>query len=495
MSKFWEKYNFGLLLIIFASWVIFLPGLFVYFSQDDFIHLSHSQNFKQVISAFNIFQKGEFPFYRPIPTQVYFYFGQKLFSLNPLGYHFINLGIFTINIIVVFRLLFKISNKRKIATLGTLFFAINSTHFAPLNSPAYVHELFFVLFAVLTVDFFIEWITFYRLRNYFFAILFFIFALMSKETSVILPLILVLIIIFLNNGFNLKKIFLSLTPFFSMLAIYLIGHFFYYGLAKSPSYQMILGSPTVNIFFWYILWALSTPNILIDFFGPGFKINQVFFQVAKISGWIYVIFFPLFVLFGIIISLHSIFGKFFLKKIIGFKFLFLGLLWFTVGLLPLIIYPLHKLATQQAFSLVGLSLFLGTVLCENIKNGSVGKILSFIFISIYLLIAVNSVILARKTHWIITSSKQSDSVIKFFKNTYPNLQKDAVIYFENGKVPVPEYGSSRQIYQALGDAVGLKLVLNKDDLNLYFEDINPLPEDLRNNTKVIRINSSDFLGY
>src|SRR3989338_8332919 len=87
------------LLVILYALIIFLPGFSLFFHQDDFIHMQVSQNLSQVINAFNIFSKGDFPFYRPIPTQIYFYIGKLVFGLNPLGYHTVNFLIFSANII------------------------------------------------------------------------------------------------------------------------------------------------------------------------------------------------------------------------------------------------------------------------------------------------------------------------------------------------------------------------------------------------------------
>lgn len=488
MKKFLTKTNFIIGFVIFICLILFLPGFFTYFHQDDFIHLSYSQTLSQVIAAFNIFQKGEFPFYRPIPTQLYFYLGKSIFGFNPLGYHIVNFLIFCLNVFLVFRLVRFITKSQITALIAIIFFAVNSTHFAPLYSAAYVHELFYVLFGVLTVGNFLQ-------KNYLRSMLFFIAALMTKETAVVLPTIIVLIYVFTEKKIIPAKLLKISTPYFVILSVYLFAHFIYYGIATGPSYSFIFGKPTLNILAWYFLWALSTPNILIDFIGPGLRINPVFFQVSQINGIIYFVLFPLLIIFGsvLLIKLAGLAVRD--KNWHKLKPVLFGMCWFVVGMIPLIIFPLHKLATEQAFSLVGLSMALASLTVAVYKHTKIYKALSIIFIITYIVIAVNSILLGRKTHWIVISARQAHETISFLETNYPKLPDDAIIYFRNGEIKIAPYGSSRQLYQALGNGSGLKLVLNKPHLQLYFEDLGQVPPKVKQDKKIIQIDSSKLLGY
>lgn len=495
MKKFLRNDKLFLAVIVISCFILFLPGFFTYFHQDDFIHLSFSQNLNQVISAFNIFQKGEFPFYRPIPTQLYFSIMKNIFGINPFGYHLVNFLIFSLNILLVYRLVKLITDNKIISNIASIFFAVNSTHFAPLFSPAYVHELFYVLFGVLTADNFLRWVKNSKSNHYIFSILFFILALMSKETAVVLPGIVFLAYWFTERNRKLDTVIKMFFPFTAILGIYLFAHFYFYGIASGTSYFLIFGKPTLNILAWYLLWAASTPNILIDFIGPGLRISPVFSQVAGFQGIIYFIFFPLLFTIGILMSGVTISKMLKEKNIRDLRLIILGLLWFIVGMIPLIIFPLHKLATEQAFSLVGLSLALGVMLTGFGKSENKYKILTVVFIGIYLVIAINSILLARRTHWIVRSAQQAQNTISYLKYNYPNLSDNATIYFKDGEIKIAPYGSSRQIFQATGNGYGIKLVLDKPDLKLYFEEINPPPAAVWKESKIIEIDSSKLLGY
>lgn len=493
MKKLWNKINLSLLVIVVTSLFIFLPGLSTYFSQDDFIHLSFSLSGEKVLKAFNIFSKGEFPFYRPIPTQVYYFVNYTLFGLWTAGYHMINFILFAINCLLVFTIINKLVKKTGPALIAVLFFSINSTHFASLFSPAYVHELFYVLFGLSTIYFYIKFFDKQKKWNLFISILFYILALMSKETAVMVPFILSLVNFFSFELHAFKSRLKSIIPYLVVLLVYLVGHFFYYGIAQSPSYQLIIGKPTLNILFWYFLWALSTPNILIDFVGPGLNFNTTFLAVSSIQGWIYLVLFPVFIILGFVLATSRLRNRGKKKK--DQRFIFLGVLWFVVGLIPLIIFPLHKLATEQAFSLVGLTLIIGDLVYRNYIAGKSEKFISVVFVSVYLIIAFNSILLATKTHWIVKSAKQAHAVITYFQDKYKDFPANQVIYFKNGEVKIPQYGSAKQLYYALGNGVALSLVYKRNDLLVYFDDIKPLPEEKLKSSDVITINSSQFLGY
>jgi hypothetical protein len=296
LHKFTKCVNKGImpLLVVFIVFILNFPAFRTYFYQDDFIHLSFSKDVNQVTTSFNLFQKGEYPFFRPLSTQMYFYIGKILFGLNPLGYHVINFLIFSINIILVYFLMKRISGVN-IASLSVIFYGLNSTHIAPLYSAANVQELFLSFFGLLTIITFISWIKTSRKISFVLSLICYILALMSKETALAIPGILALYLI-IYLPFKITNITKRISPFTVILGVYLIGHFFYYGIAQDSSYVASFGKQTINIFTWYLLWAMSVPNILVDFVGPGLKINRVFFEVGKINAYIFMIIFPMFVL-------------------------------------------------------------------------------------------------------------------------------------------------------------------------------------------------------
>lgn len=471
--------------------ILCIPSLSLYFHQDEFIHFRYSQNITQVIQSFNIFQKGEFPFYRPLPTQVYFYLGKVIFGLNPVLFRLTNFVILSLNILLVYTVVKKITNKQSTGAIASVIYGINSTHIAPLFAPAYIHELLYVFLALLCIYAYVVFQKNKVNKNYLFAILFYILALMTKENAVILPGILAIYeLIIVRSGF--KKVVLRMTPFAILLSIYIVGHFLFYGLAKGASYTVQIGKPTINIFFWYFSWALSTPNILVDFLGPKLTLNPILYAVAGIHAYIFIYIFPV-VLFGLFILAMLSFTTVKDKKD-WIKVELFAILWFVLGIVPLLPFPGHKLGTEQAFSLVGLSLgigYIGTSLLYSRKS----KYMFYAWMSLYLILATNTIILARKTHWIAISSKQAQNAIEYIKKEYTDISDSDILYFKDGEIVIPEFGSSKQMYYALGSGYGVNLMLNKPEVKVYFQfKTKDIPKN-KKGERVIIIDSSKLLGY
>lgn len=476
-----------LLILIAVCFLLFLPGFRNYFHEDDFIDLALSQNFQQVVNSFNIFSPyPDFPFYRPIPTQLYFFITRSLFGLEPLGYHFLNFALFCLVVVSVYTLIKKITVNELAAFFGSIIFALNSTHFAGLNAPSYAHEFFLVLFACLTTIFFLDYLEKKRIPMFLASLAAFVLALMSKETAVVLPVLLGITGLFLKKE-KLSDLLKLSVPFLGVTLIYLFGHFVYYGLPQSESYKLILGKSNLTVLVWYFFWALSSPNIMTDFIGPGLKINPVFFQVSQTSGKLYLVSFPIFL---------AVFGYFILRVIktrpAVFSYLIFGFLWFVVGVLPVVVFPLHRLAIEQSLSLVGLSIVFGKLLSDGFFAGKKLRLLALLCLGLYCLVAVNSIILARSTHWIPRMAGQAKSVVSYFSANYPDLPDDSVVYFVDGEIKIPAYGSSKQLALALAGNRGLRLALGKPNLQVYYQAEGELPTG---HFQPIVIDASRFLGY
>lgn len=470
-------------IIILLSFFLFFPAFGTYFHQDDFIHMTYSDSLAKVFSSFNLFTKGDFPFYRPIPTQIYFYFLKYFFGLNPFPYHVVNFILFTLNICILYKLSSYLTKNSIAGIFSSLFYAINSTHIAPLFSPAYCHELFLVLFSLLSV----YSLATNKLRT---SIIFFILALMSKETAVVLPGILFITYLYRKRKFPPIKELKIIILYAAISIFYFFSHALFYGFASSSSYKVILGKQTMQILFWYFLWALSVPNIFIDFLLPRLRINSVWYQVAGVNSPAFFIFFGAFCFLLLILVIWSI------KRIKGsLQLCLFSLSWFVISLLPLIIFPLHKLATEQALGLCGMSIFLGFVLSSAFKGSGILKVISFLTAVFYLIHAGNSIILARRTHWVIISARQAQNTLSAVKSKYPILPDNSVLYFRNGEIKIEQYGSAKQIYQALGNGAAINILYKDNKIQSYFENVNDMPEDVRKSKSVLEFDSSKLLGY
>lgn len=477
--------------IITYTLVIFFPNLLLYFHEDDFVDFSLSTNVSSVLSSFNLFSAHpEFPFYRPISVQLYFYVSKLLFGLNPLGYHILNFVLFALLSLLVFRLILKLTKNNVTAVVATTFFAINSTHFAAMASGAYAHEILLTIFSVSTILFFIPNSQKFKPKQIILSVFFFVLALMTKETAVMLPIILSLI--FFLQIWPRKKLFpeiFRLFPFFLVLGVYLLGHFLFYGLPQSSSYQFIIGKQNFNILAWYSFWSFSVPNILIDFIGPGLKLNPTFLAVTRSNGIIFIVSFVIFAS-----SVFTLF-VFSIRKLLSIslvRLIVLGFLWFVIGLIPIIIFPLHKLAIEQTFPMIGLILIISTIVSHALIGLKINKFLAIVVIVVYLIMATNSILIARTTHWIVRSAGQAKAVINFLQPKVKDILQNGTVFFEDGEIKIPEWGSSKQMYLALADGRAIKIIFNRPDVKVLFAFRDSIPTGEKID---IILNSSNFLGY
>ena len=122
--KFWQ-----LGIILFAAAVLFSPTLSTYFSQDDWVFLSHT--YKQPFVK--IFDHHSEAFYRPVGQQLFFWTGSRLFGLDAGSFHLLAILVHLINIMLLWTLFryFEISKYTQFLLL--IFYAVNPAHFVALN--------------------------------------------------------------------------------------------------------------------------------------------------------------------------------------------------------------------------------------------------------------------------------------------------------------------------------------------------------------------------
>ncbi|MEK7066428.1 MAG: hypothetical protein AAB965_02540, partial [Patescibacteria group bacterium] len=242
-----------------------------FFSSDDWFHLRisdiHSlQEFLNFFSFANTDQSASF--YRPLSTQVFFYFFHTIFGLNSLPYYLFGILLFTL----ILFLLYKFTN----SLVTTLIYAVSVTNFTRLFFLSAYQELFLVFFSLLTL-------ILYKSKKYLPALFCFVLSLLSKETAVVLPVLLLVL-----SLFEKKVSFRKLAPHFFLLAIYLYLRLFIFKGSVGDSYIWDFSPPkALNTFFWYTLWSFGAPELLVDYVGSGLKILPRFFTDYPI--WSYII--------------------------------------------------------------------------------------------------------------------------------------------------------------------------------------------------------------
>lgn len=165
---------------------------------DDDILITENLNFLQHLpNLFKVFTTDAFylqksiDLYRPIQSATFILDAQ--WGLNPVFVgHLTNLILHILTCLTVFRLLLLLEFRRKIAFFGALVYAV---HFLFMAAVAWLPargDLLLALFAFLALASFIKLITAGGWLNYLLHCLFFALAIFSKESAVVLPMLLAL---------------------------------------------------------------------------------------------------------------------------------------------------------------------------------------------------------------------------------------------------------------------------------------------------------------
>src|SRR3990167_6161340 len=479
LAKITECY-LPLSLITLAIILFFWKFLFFGFASDDFFHLwaARFNNFNNFINFFSFgysLNEINYTFYRPLTTHVYYGLINKFFNLNPFPYHVVSLTIHIFNTLLVYKL-FKLIAQEKIprfAYLAAIFYGFNPSHAVTIGWAGVFQEIGVTFFILLSILFFYKNLIHTKQLYFFASIGFFILALFSKEVAIILPFFLVLVVLFTDP----KKNFLKTLPFFIVLIIYSYMRFIIYKFVQTEGYTFIINSQALNTLRWHIWWALGFPEIYTNFIGPKLIVNsRLWTDFLKES----LIVFPLFIALNIsiIFSIAAIIKKeikqIFDRRIVLFASMYI------IFLLPVIFLPQNKHAYHQTTSLAGFSIVLALVLrkFEETKIKYSNVIINIIVIS-FLILSYISVDLSRKHNFIFIRAKIADKLLNSFKEQYPNLVQNSIIYIKNDELSfsqVDDYKTGIQSYYALRGPFAFRLLYG-DNIDVYYEGVNMPPSN------------------
>jgi len=280
--------------------------------------------------------------YRPVVTFSYFidyFFWGKL----AFGYHLTNLLIHILNSILLFLIICKLMNSSveegdrrltsvplssislfHVAIIPTLFFAIHPVTTEAINSISYREDLLATLFVLLSFFLFILYL---KKRNSLIYIILslisFFFAVLSKESAIVFPLLLFLIIkmkLFDGDEGNYRKSNFYFIPILLILIFYIFIRFYLMNPATySPDVRHYnLYEKFLNFFY---LFNHNLRVLIIPLFLRADYVFNPASQDTLLNNLIYII---SFLLYGFLIF-------YFIKRN---RIIFFGLLWIFISFLP-----------------------------------------------------------------------------------------------------------------------------------------------------------------
>jgi len=396
----------SVILIIALTAAVYAPSLRNGFVQDDLLGIVSSPFIKSWANLPKVFSQeyltstidvggrifvnpsagsGEST-YRPLVTLSYF-FDHALWKLNPFGYHLTNLALHIINGLLFFFFLNTLTKNRTVACVASLFFTLHPVNAEAVNVISFREDLLVFCFSLCSWIFFIKRKAaqgMKRISSNILSLFFFLLALFSKETAIVLPFLLIL-----YEGFfggeekrlkGLWNLSVSYAGYFVVLAFYLyvwgfvIGHA---GLAASyPGGSLFTGLLSmVRIWAAYVGWFLFPINLrTILPLDPRYTVLSLLD--------------PSFIFSALLIVILLIIA---VKCRNGFKEFSFGIFWFFVALLPVSgLWPITNpiasryLYLPMAGLCLSLAVFLSSGFLKKFKRSSV--IILIVFYSLFSMI-------------------------------------------------------------------------------------------------------------
>ena len=318
----------GILLLI--SFIVFSPALSNEFvNWDDFAYivdnpLIRDLSFKNIAHVFN-FQTHVVGNYHPLTVLTYM-IEYKFVGLKPMLYHFDNLLLHLLNIVLVAAIVWKLSKHYWTTVIAAALFALHPMHVESVVWAAERKDVLYTLFFLLSIYTYLKYLATEKKQIVFFiaCLLFFLLSILSKGQAVVLPMVLVLIDYWYSRGIS-KKTILEKIPFFALSL--------FFGLLATQAQASSLTAERLQIFgltdriFFAAYNLLAYPFKLIYpfelacFYGYPLKSEMTMYYLA---------------LPAILLLLGFIFWKFRKDKVILFGLLFfLFTISIVIQLLPI----------------------------------------------------------------------------------------------------------------------------------------------------------------
>lgn len=214
----WIVYGIIAVTCLFA----YAPGLFNEFTWDARKYVLENPDLAKFpgwdgwVAIFTKFELGN---YQPI-TMLSWAIEYMFVGKNAWLYHLDNTLLHIVNSILVYRIIYKLSNKFLIAAITSILFAVHPMHVESVVWAAERKDTMYTLFLLLSFEYYINWWQQERkMKMLILSILFFVLSCFAKAMAVVLPLLLIITDIFLfnrkpKNLLDFIKLGLEKIPYF-----------------------------------------------------------------------------------------------------------------------------------------------------------------------------------------------------------------------------------------------------------------------------------------
>ena len=340
----------AVLLLLIFSVLLFSDSVTNYFTADDFTWLKWAATSKlQDISAF--FLNAEGFFYRPV-TKILVYFLNMIFGMKVEGYHILSFAFHFLASLVVYFIIFHLSKNWWMSLLGAVFFLIHPLHAENILWMSGYSSLLSGLFYFLAFFAFIKYNDFVYFKvNFLFKIqrtalfvislFFYLLSLFSYEIAFTLPLIIFSYGLIFSKA-NVKKRLIDSAK--KSLAYFAIFDIYFYLRNIVADSQFLSGDYAYNLKKLPLNFAGNLAGYTSEMLAglhalPYYDLARNFFRGN--------ILISLAILLLMIMIISLLFYSLKKRKVHSNKLLIFTLVWFVIGLLPVL--PLGNIAERYLY--------------------------------------------------------------------------------------------------------------------------------------------------
>ena len=279
----------SIFLILFISIVVNIGLIKAPFLYDDRDIILENRELHKISNIKNIFSKDYYNItkevsFRPV-VSVFHFVNYFIWGNRAYGFRILELLIYSLICVCMYILCLKLFQNQTIAFISAVVFSLHPVHCEALGCISLGYgELLFSLFFLLAFIFYLNALEEFNVDNIVFSYLFWIFALLSKETAVILPVIILAHLViykYLNSRADSgivqlrdsvgKKLLCFLSGYVLIAIFYLIIRFSVFNVSETKYLSYIGGSfyinmlSMLNVFGQYILLLFFPIKLAIEY--------------------------------------------------------------------------------------------------------------------------------------------------------------------------------------------------------------------------------------
>lgn len=218
-------------IILFFTFIVFSNSIDNSFTNwDDPDYIINNKYLKDISASGikTIFTTPYFANYHPLTTLSYaleYNFFSKTINgskvADPISFHFINLLLHLLNVVLVYIFIIMLSKRKEIAIIVSLLFAIHPMHVESVSWISERKDVLYSFFFLISMIFYLKYIDSEKegKKYYSFSLIAFVLSLLSKSAAVVLPLILIIIDYYKSKDLKNIKNIVDKIPFFILSII------------------------------------------------------------------------------------------------------------------------------------------------------------------------------------------------------------------------------------------------------------------------------------